>query len=932
MVFELFCEELKKVIKERFEEPTLPQKLAIPEILKGKNVLIISEVGTGKTLAALLPVFNLWYKTKPKPISILYATPLKSLNRDLIARLLKWGRELDMNISVRHGDTTPYQRRMQTEFPNDMLIITLETLQPILVGKRIREHLKNVKWVIIDEVHEIVDSKRGIQLALGLERLRQLCEDFQLIMLSATVGEPEKVAKFFAGEKEVKIIKARTTKKIEIKVIYPNPISSDLEIGEKLFCSKETAARIRKVIELITPIRSALTFTNTREFAEILASRIKALNKVQIAVHHSSLSKEVRIKAEKELKEGKLKTIICTSSLQLGIDIGNIDLVLQYMSPREVTQLIQRVGRSGHELKRVSKGVIITTNEDDIFESAVIARKALSNELEKVVFHEKALDVLAHQVVGLAFDFGKIPLKRAYEIIKRVYPYKNLSYLEFLDVCKQLEKLGLIFLNDYIKRKRRSFSYYFSQLSTIPDTKQYKIFNLLDNSFVGTLDEEFIALHASPNANFIVKGEAWKIISIEGNKVFVEPTKDIEAAIPAWEGELIPVPFEVAQEVGKLREIVSLKLNEKSEEKVCKELSELYPIDENCAKQMIKIINKQKKFGVIPNDKKFLIEHFENFLILHFCCGTKVNETLGRFFSAMLASRIGSVSLKTDPYRIILKFPDKGEKYIEILKEILNTKPEFLRNYLEMSLGESKLFEWKFIHVAKRFGAIAKDAEFSKFTIKKIIEDFVSSPIYKETLREIETEKLDIEKSEEILKKIQNKEIKIVFKKGLSPLGKIGIKHKYGEIIASKDPEIFRIFKRRLMKTKLRLVCLNCGKWSQTFVLEEMPKNVKCKKCEAKLLSIINPKDWKSLKLIEKFLKSKRISSEEKKKIERIEKSADLFLTYGKKAALVLAGRGIGPKTAIRILTRYHRNEEELLKDIWKEERKFMRTKRFWKI
>jgi ATP-dependent Lhr-like helicase len=928
MVFELFCKELQDLIKKRFKEPTLPQKLAIPEILAGKNVLIISETGSGKTEACITPIFHFLVTQKTKPIAALYITPLRALNRDLVERMVWWSNKLGLDITVRHGDTTAYQRKLQTEFPSQIFFITLETLQPILVGKKLREHLKNVKWVVIDEVHEIVDSKRGVQLALALERLKQLCGKFQLIMLSATIGNPEKVAKFFCPQEEIKIIKAQTAKQMEIKVVLPQPGIKDEEIAEKIFSSKETAARLRYIIQTINSTKASLTFTNTREFAEILASRIRALNKnFPIAVHHSSLSKEVRIKAEKELKEGKLKSILCTSSLQLGIDIGNVDLVLQYMSPREVTQLTQRVGRSGHELKRVSKGIIVATDEDDIFESAVIARKALNQELEEPEIHEKALDVLAHQLVGLTLDFGKIDLQNAYSIIKKSYPYRDLSYKEFFEVCTQLAKLGLIFLDGFLKKRRKGFEYYFSQLSTIPSTKQYKIFNLIDNSFVGTLDEEFVALHGNPNTNFIVKGEAWKIVSIEGEKVFVEPVQDIEAAVPAWEGELIPVPFEVAQEVGKLREIISSKL----ENEIFDYLKSIYPIDENCAKKMIKLIKAQRKFG-IPSDKKILVEDFENLVILHTCFGTKVNETLGRFLSAMLAGRIGSVVLKTDPYRIIIHFQEKAEKHIEKIKEILQTKPELLKNYLEISLGKSELFNWKFVHVGKRFGAIAKDAELGKFAIGKIIEEFFDTPIYRETLREIEVEKLDIKKAEEILRKIQKKEIELIFKKGLSPLGKIGVKHLYGEVVPSDELKIFEIFKKRILKTQLMLVCLNCGSWNQTFILEEMPEDVKCKKCEARFLGILNPRDLASLKIVEKGLKEKELKKEEKEKFERIKKTGELFLTYGKKAALVLAGKGIGPKTAIKILNRYHRNENELFKDILKAEKLFYSTRRFWKM
>jgi ATP-dependent Lhr-like helicase len=933
MVFELLNPELQKIVAKRFTQPTLPQKLAIPEILEGKNVLIVAPVASGKSEAALLPLLSKIIQEKSKPISILYISPFKSLNRDLLDRLIWWSNQIGIETSVRHGDTSQYERKLQLEFPPTLLILTLETLQPILTAKKFREHLKNVKYVIVDEVHEIADSKRGVQLTLALERLKELCGNFQLIMLSATIGEPEKVAKFFSGGREVKIIKASFAKQMEINVTSPKPEPKDRKIAEKIFSSAETAARLRRIMELIKASRSTLTFTNTREFAEILASRIKALDKnFPAGIHHSSLSKEVRIKTEKEFKEEKIKSIISTSSLQLGIDIGSIDLVLQYMSPRQVTQAIQRVGRSGHAIEKISRGIIISTDEDDIFESAVIARKALSEELEPLKFHENCLDILAHQLVGLTLEYGRIDLKKAYEIVRRAWPYRNLSYKEFLKVCDQLQNLGLVFLNNEIKKKRRGFEYYFSQLSTIPDVKQYRIINALDNSFVGVLDEEFVALHGEPGTSFIVKGEAWRIIDITENKVLVEPTVDLEAAIPAWEGELIPVPFEVAQEVGKLRAKISGYLGHLSHEEIVLELQKIYPIDDNCANKMINIIKKQLKFGVVPDDKTILIEDFDNFVVIHCCFGTQVNETLGRFISALLTARVGSVGLRTDPYRIMVQFQQKN---LDLVKEILfNTKPEHLKDYLELSLAKSELFEWKFIHVAKRFGAIARDVEYGKVRMKRIIEDYLGTPIFKETLKELETEKLDIEKATEILKKIQNNEIKVIFKTGPSPLGKLGVIYKYVEIVGPERPEkeIFELFKERLLNTKVRLVCLNCGLWNQVFSVKDLPKDIKCKKCEARLLGTVNPKNQEILKIIKKKIRNLPITNEEEKRFERVRKTADLFLTYGAKAVKCLAAHGIGPETAIRILSKFHRNEEELLRDILEAEKLYLRTKRYWRV
>jgi len=937
MVFELLNPELQKIVKKRFKEPTMPQKIAIKPILEGKNILLIAATGTGKTESCLLPLFSNILDKKSEPISVLYITPLRALNRDMLGRVLWWCNELGIEASVRHGDTTQYERHLQVEFPPQLLITTPETLQAILPGKRIREHLKNVKYVVVDEVHELVDSKRGVQLAVALERLRELCGDFQVVGLSATVGSPEQVAKFICPNKQIEVLKVVSPKAMQIDVVSPKPEPKDKVTAERIFVSPETAARIRAMMDYITNARSVLAFTNTREFAEILSSRIKTLDgKFPIGVHHSSLSKDVRIKTEKEFKGEKVKSVICTSSLQLGIDIGAIDLVLQYQSPRQVSQAIQRVGRSGHELERISKGVIITTDEDDIFESAVIARKALREELEPIRFHDNSYDVLAHQIVGLTMDLWNIELEKAYQIIKRSYPFRNLQYAEFLEVCKQLQQLGLVFLNGGIKKKTVGLQYYFENLSTIPDTLQYHIFNMLDNSFVGVLDEEFIAIHGEVGSNFIIKGEAWRIVDVTENKVLVEPTVDIEAAIPGWEGELMPVPFDVAQEVGRLRRIIAEKIEKYGEEQtdeIVKELQQIYPIDSNSARKIIKIVKKQMECCAVPDDKKILVEDFENMVVLHTCFGSNVNETLGRFLSALLTNRLGSVGFKCDPYRIMLQLQVKN---VDMIKEILlQTDPELLRSYLEISLTKSNLFEWKFVHVAKRFGAIARGAQYGKVRMGKIIDSYVGSPIYKETLKELEVEKLDIEKATEILKRMQSGEITLVFRSGeLSPLGSIGVKRQYAEVIGPEKPnkEIFEMFKHRLQNTKVKMVCVNCGQWQQTFAVKEVPKGLKCRKCSAKLLGITRVRTIDMGKIVKKKLRGSTLTTEESKRFERLRMTGDMFLVYGNKAVLCLAAKGVGPQTASRLLAKYHNNEDDLMKDILEAERNYVRTKKYWKL
>jgi ATP-dependent Lhr-like helicase len=932
MVFELFNEELQKIVRKRFAQPTLPQRLGIPPILEGKNVLLIAPTGTGKTESGMLPIFDLWMKKKPEPISILYITPLRALNRDLSDRLNWWAEEIGIDISVRHGDTTAYVRKMQVEVPPDMLIVTPETLQAILPAKRMKEHLKNIKWCIVDEVHELVSSKRGTQLSIALERLRELTQtDFQIIGLSATIGNPKEVARFLVGNRPVEIIKATTSKQLEIRVISPKVEKQDTNIAERIATGVETASRIRTISNLIRNHKSTLIFTNTRDFAEILSSRLRVLDpKVPIETHHSSLSKEVRVRAEKEFKKEALKSLVATSSLELGIDIGSIDYIIQYMSPRQTARIVQRIGRSGHKISRTSEGVIITTDEDDVFEASVIARRALNEELEPSKFHEGALDVLAHQLVGLTMDNYIISTEKAYQIIKRAYPYRSLSKQQFLEVCKQLMQLGLVWFDGHLKKRRAGLLYYFTNLSTIPDVRNFIIIDNITGQPVGTLDEEFVVLHGEPNTTFIVKGEPWRIVSIDRKRIFVEPSSDIEAAIPGWEGELIPVPYEVAKEVGELRRWIAEELKkETSIRDLISKIKSKYPVDENSAKRMIKTIKEQMKFGVVPDNKTILIEDEEDIVVIHTCFGSKVNETLGRLLTVLLSARLGTVGLRTDPYRIILKFRVKDIKSIKDI--LLKTNPDLLKEYIELELPHSELFQWKFIHVAKRFGAIRKDADYSKVYMKKIVESCRGTPLFKETLREIEVDKLDIPKAREVLRKIQNNEIQIIYKKGLSFLGKLGIKYQKAELIGGKPSvAILELFKERINKKEVKLVCMNCGQWSQTFLIKDMPNQVMCKRCRAKLLGVTTPTDTEVEKIIRKKLLGRGLSGEELKKFEKMKRIADLYIVYGKKVIKALSVRGIGPETAVRILAKMYLNEDEFYLELLNAQREWIRTRKYW--
>jgi len=944
MVWELFSRELQEIIRERgFVRPTFVQKRGIPPIIKGKNTLLIAPTGVGKTESVLFPIFDEFVRERErrKPISILYITPLKSLNRDLLKRILWWSEKLNFEVSVRHGDTTQYERSMQAANPSDMFITTPETLQAMLVGKRMRSHLRNVRWIVVDEIHELVGNKRGVQLSVGLERLKEIVKEkdkVQIIGLSATVGSPEEVAKFLTAGKPCEIVNTFEKGSTEVMVESPRPEERDSEMSEKVLVGRETAARLRRVKELIQKNKSVLTFTNTRQFSEVLSSRLKAIDSLlPVETHHSSLSREVRIDAEDRFKQEKLKSLVCTSSLELGIDIGSINLVIQYMSPRQVSKLLQRVGRSGHRVSEVSKGIIISTDSDDAFESSVIAKMAKENRIEPTEIYPKSLDVLSHQIVGLSLEEYKIPLERAYEIIKRAYPFHDLKKDEFLKVAKLMQKLGYLWVGSKfdnhvpLRRRKSAWLYYYKNLSTIPDVKNYKIIDVVTSKPVGTLDAEFVALHGRPGTSFVVKGQAWKIVDVGERKILVEPEENIRAAIPAWEGELIPVPYEVAQEVGKLRRKIYGMVRKKTKrEGILKNILSEYPVTRDVANKMIRAIEKQLRYGFVPDHENILVEYWEDYVILHTLFGSLVNETIGRVLSSLLTNKLGSVGLQTDPYRIIIKLP--GYQYRDVLDTFKSIDPETVRGILEITLPNGELFIWRFIHVAQRLGMIARQADYGKAYIRKIISVYFKLPPYLETLNEIFQEKLDVGKSREVMRAIRKGKIKIHFRSGLSPLGEYGLTKRY-EIVAPERPEkeILEAFEKRLMDTKIGLICLNCGELLYSSSVKNLTGSLQCRKCGAKLIGYV-PYAYtrEAEKLVKKSLKGGKLTKEEEKHMDEMKDSASLILANGKDAILALAGRGVGVKTASRIL-RKNLKGKDLLKAILEAEKQFARTKRFWK-
>src|SRR4030065_964150 len=307
----MLVKPVRRLVEQKgFPKPTEPQEITIPKVLEGKNVLLISPTATGKTEAAFLPVLSMLLQAPKEPgIKVLYIPPLRALNRDLMERLEWWCNNLDIKLAVRHGDTELKERTRQSRSPPEILITTPETLQAVLSGWLLRQHLQSLKWVVIDEVHELADSKRGSQLSLALERIRSLVgRDFQMIGLSATIGSPDKVAQFLVGNsRPVEIIRVPVAKMVRLKVTFPKPTEEDMQLPGKIYTHPEVAARLRIIREHMSKRKSVLLFTNTRSVSEVLASRFKGWDiDFPVSIHHGSLAKPSSIAADKGLESGEL--------------------------------------------------------------------------------------------------------------------------------------------------------------------------------------------------------------------------------------------------------------------------------------------------------------------------------------------------------------------------------------------------------------------------------------------------------------------------------------------------------------------------------------------------------------------------------------------------------------------------------------------------
>ena len=830
------------------------------------------------------------------------------MNNDVLRRIIKYAKSENLRVQIRHSDTTTSERRKIVEDPPQVLITTPESLAVVLTSNKMLKALDSLEWVIIDEAHELVSNERGSHLSISLERL-QAASLLPVIRigLSATVGNLKEAARFISGaNRKCAILTDNSMRIYDIDVKF---IKGTLNTVAEFILNYIKHSKIQG---------SVLLFTNTRDEAEYIGTILKNQNYIDVDVHHGSLSKDMREETEIRLREGSAGIVVCTSSLELGLDIGSVELVVHYGSPRQVSKLMQRIGRSKHRQRTSAKGLIVTNIPDDEIEALAIIRRMKKGSIEEQLMHTGAFDVLAHHLVGLAMQTrDAIRMEVAFDLVTKAYPFRLITFNDLKECVNLLESNGIIRYNredQTYQRRIKAYKYYFENLSMIPHVLKFEVIDSISKRKIGTLDQQFVGDYGERGNVFVLKGSQWRILSIDEGRmqVNVEPLHGTAINIPYWVGEMIPVDFKTAEEVGSIRNQVAM----------------------NYIKISTSIIEDSiKSLKVIPDSKNIVIENLiaRNTVVIHSTFGSKVNNTIASLLSTVLSSQLGHlVEIRSDAYRIMLSSTARiGKDHVErILKETCD-----LEAIIIVSFTGTHNINWKVWMVAKRFGMINREAIYDKKVARIIYDRYAKTPISKESIREIIHDKYDISQTGKIIRNIQNDVIKIhwIETDEFSDLAKPILEHsgKFSATPLSVEKGIMELVKERLEKTKHRFICIRCGKWERTVETRESPENLSCPKCRSRLITRTSFYDYDLANIIAKRLGGDKLSLEENHKFERAWKVSSLINNFGKKAIVVLAGYGIGADTAARIL-RNSIDENEVYKSIYEAERQYVTTRGFW--
>jgi ATP-dependent Lhr-like helicase len=792
---DVFSPRTRRWFERAFAGPTPAQELAWPAIASGEHVLVQAPTGSGKTLAAFLWGIDHLTEAPGEGLRLLYVSPLKALNYD-IERNLRGplaGLESQLRVAVRTGDTPQKERREMLRHPPDILITTPESLFLLLTSQG-REMLARVETVIVDEVHAVAGTKRGAHLALSLERLERLAAGpLQRIGLSATQRPMEEIGRFVSGARPIRLVDAGLRKELDLRVTVPvedmrepghGPADSLPGTGSEGSASSIWPSIYPELLRLVEEHRSTIVFVNNRRLAERLALRLNELAEKEVArAHHGSLAREQRVEIEELLKRGEIPCLVATSSLELGIDMGAVDLVVQVESPKSVARGLQRIGRAGHELGAVSKGRIFPKFRGDLLESAVVARLMREGAIEETVIPRNPLDVLAQQVVAIAAE-EEIAVDELHELVRGAYPFADLSRQQLENVLDMLagrypsdefaelrprivwdRTAGLVRGREGVRRLA------VTNAGTIPDRGLFGVHLVDGGGRVGELDEEMV-YEARAGQTFLLGASTWRIEEITRDRVLVSPAPGVPGAVPFWKGEGVGRPYELGAAIGRAsRELVAL-----SHKAALARLDEEYLLDPLAAGNLLGYLREQQEATrAVPSDRTVVIERFRDEIgDWRLCVLTPFGGRVHAPWAMALQSRLrDSSGLEVQAIwsddGIALHFPDADAP--PPTEDVL-VEPEELEELVVAEVGQTALFGARFRENAARALLIPRrrpgertplwQQRLKAQSLLQVARKYGSFPVILETYRECLQDVFDLPALKDVLRRLRTRELDVV--------------------------------------------------------------------------------------------------------------------------------------------------------------------------
>jgi ATP-dependent helicase Lhr and Lhr-like helicase len=774
-----FSPQVRDWFERTFDAPTPAQERGWPAIASGKHTLIQAPTGSGKTLAAFL--WALDQATPGAGTQVLYVSPLKALNYD-VERNLRGplaGIGSQLSVAVRTGDTPAKERAAMLKHPPDILITTPESLF-LMLTSRARDTFANVRVVIVDEVHAVAGSKRGAHLALSLERLDRLtAEPSQRIGLSATQRPMEEIGRFVSGDRPIQLVDAGRAKQLDVRVVVPLDDMREPGEGSSIWPSIYPA-----LLELVEEHRSTILFVNNRRLAERLALRLNELAEREIArAHHGSLAREQRIEVEELLKKGEIPVLVATSSLELGIDMGAVDLVIQVESPKSVARGLQRIGRAGHRVDEPSKGRIFPKFRADLLESAVVVQRMREGLIEETKVVQNPLDVLAQQVVAIAAQ-EEISVDDLYELVRRAYPFRELSRQQLENVLDMLAgrypseefaelrpRITWDRVRGVLRGREGARRLAVTNAGTIPDRGLFGVYLVEGGGRVGELDEEMV-YEARAGQTFLLGASTWRIEEITRDRVLVSPAPGIPGLVPFWKGEGVGRPYELGEAIGRAaRELVSL-----DDDRARERLRDDHSLDERAADNLMVFLREQEAAtGALPSDRTVIVERFRDEIGDWRLCvltpfGGRVHAPWALALTARLRESLGlEVNAIWSDDGIALHLPDAEAP--PPLDDVL-IAPDELEDLVVSEVGGTALFGARFRENAARALLIPRrrpgqrtplwQQRLKAQGLLQVARRYADFPVVLETYRECLQDVFDLPALKALLGALQQRRIDLV--------------------------------------------------------------------------------------------------------------------------------------------------------------------------